>query len=219
MTSDQPGLTDAQRSLAHDPGDVTGWEVAEHGHPRLLDVVRNARPTALLGVSGQPGTFDEAICRAMTRNAARPAIMPLSNPTSRAEATPQQILDWTDGTAIVGTGSPFAPVERDGATIAINQASNAFAFPGIGLGALAVRARRISDGTFMAAARAIALASPARRDAEAPLLPGVAEIAAINRLVATAVARRLVADGDAEPHTEAEIEGRLEALRWEPCYR
>jgi len=152
VTSDQPGLTEAQRSFAHDPANSADWELAQPGRPRLLDVVRNAKPTALLGVSGQPGTFDEAVCRAMTRNTARPAIMPLSNPTSRAEATPQQILDWTNGAALVGTGSPFAPVERHGTTIAINQAKNAFAFPGIGLGALAVGARRLSDASFMAAA-------------------------------------------------------------------
>ena len=151
----------------------------------LGDVVANARPTVLIGTSGQPHAFHEAVVRAMADRVRRPVIFPLSNPTERAEATPQDLMEWTEGRAVIGTGSPFPPVERDGHTFRVDQTNNAYVYPGIGLGAIAAKARRISDGMFLAAARTIAEMSPAKHDPQANLLAA-----------AGAVARALVPCGD-----------------------
>ncbi len=118
--------------------------------------MRNARPTILIGASGQPGTFTEEIVRAMAEHAERPIIFPLSNPTSRAEATPADLIAWTDGRALIATGSPFDDVEYGGRRFPIAQCNNSYIFPGLGLGVRAVGARRVSDAMFMAAARALA---------------------------------------------------------------
>src|SRR5205807_8079803 len=120
---------------------------------------------------------------------ARPIIFPLSNPTSRSEATPQDLVQWTEGCAVIGTGSPFPPVVRDGRSVAVDQTNNAYVFPGIGLGVLAVRARLVTDGMFVAAAKVLAEISPAARDARAPLLPPVAQLREVAFAVANAVSR------------------------------
>ena len=136
------------------------WPRGEHGIA-LKDVVERVRPTVLIGVSGQAGAFTEEVVRTMVRGLdtehngrdVRPVILPLSNPTSRCEATPADLIRWTDGRAIVGTGSPFAPVEFGGKSIDIAQTNNSYIFPGMALGIMSSRARRVSDGMIMAAAR------------------------------------------------------------------
>ena len=143
----------------------------------LLDVVRNAGITVLAGVSAQAGAFTEEIVREMARHTPRPVIFPLSNPTSQAEAAPADLLRWTEGRALVGTGSPFAPVEVNGRLVRIAQVNNSYIFPGLALGILVSRARRVTDGMIMAAAKALASLSPARTDKNAPLLPPIAECA------------------------------------------
>ena len=127
----------------------------------------------MIGVSGQPGSFSEQIVRAMAENNRRPVIFPLSNPTSRAEATPADIERWSDGRAVIGTGSPFPPLMRDGRPFKVDQTNNSYIFPGVGLGVIAVRARRLTDTMFMAAAKALAAMSPARNDTGGNLLPPV----------------------------------------------
>jgi hypothetical protein len=134
-------------------------------------VVRNAGITVLAGVSAQPGAFTEEIVREMARHTPRPVIFPLSNPTSQSEAAPADLLRWTEGRALVGTGSPFAPVEVNGKLIRIAQVNNSYIFPGLALGILVSRATRVTDGMIMAAAKALASLSPARADKSAPLLP------------------------------------------------
>jgi malate dehydrogenase (oxaloacetate-decarboxylating) len=131
-------------------------------HISLLDVVINAKPTTLIGVSGQAGAFTEEVVRAMVVGIERPVIFPLSNPTSRSEATPADLMKWTDGRALIGTGSPFAPVEWNGRKVPVDQTNNSYIFPGMGLGILAVSARRVTDTMFMAAAESLAALSPAR---------------------------------------------------------
>ena len=123
----------------------------------------NAKPTTLIGVSGQQGAFTEEIVRAMAQTVKRPVIFPLSNPTSRCEATPEDLMRWTEGRAIIGTGSPFHAVEWEGRKIPVDQTNNSYIFPGVGLGILAVKARRVTDSMFMAAAQALAELSPARQ--------------------------------------------------------
>jgi malate dehydrogenase (oxaloacetate-decarboxylating) len=172
-----------------------------------------------VGVSGQPGAFSEAVIRSMAASVARPVIFPLSNPTSRAEATPQDLMIWTDGKAVIGTGSPFPPVLRNGSFVRVDQTNNSYVFPGIGLAAIAVRARRISDEMLMAAARALAHLSPARQDPVSNLLPSVTEARDVSARVAEAVAMQACKEGLTEPIGAAEIFRRIEAKIWTPVYR
>jgi malate dehydrogenase (oxaloacetate-decarboxylating) len=188
------------------------------GRIGLLDVVKNAKPTALIGASGQPGAFSHSVVRAMTANNPRPVIFPLSNPTSRAEATPVDLDAWTEGRAIIGTGSPFPPLLRDGKHFAVDQTNNSYIFPGVGMGAIAVQARRITNIMFMSAAKALADLSPARSDPHGNLLPPVTALREIAVAVARAVARQAIAEGLASPRTDAEIDAAIAAKMWEPKY-
>ncbi len=198
---------------------VAQWTRSGPDRIDLLDVVKNARPTVLIGVSGQPGMFTEDVVRAMAAAVERPVIFPLSNPVSRSEATPADLLRWTDGRALVGTGSPFPPVEIDGRPFTIDQTNNAYIFPGVGLGVLAVRARRVSDEMFAAAAKALAGVSPVLRDPGANLLPPVHELRSVAVTVAAAVARQARAEGLCEPFADVALDGLIAQKMWEPVYR
>jgi malate dehydrogenase (oxaloacetate-decarboxylating) len=145
-------------------------------------------------------------------------IFPLSNPTDRAEATPHDLFEWTEGKAVIGTGSPFPPVARDGHSFRVDQTNNAYVYPGIGLGAIAARARRISDGMFLAAARTIAEMSPAKHDPQANLLPSLVHSRELSFHVAVAVARQAQADGLADAASDEAIVAAVKAKMWEPVY-
>jgi malate dehydrogenase (oxaloacetate-decarboxylating) len=212
------GLQSFQRKLAQPQDRVAPWRAAEGLPIRLLDVVKNARPTILIGTSGQPGTFTEEVVRAMAAYAARPIIFPLSNPTSRAEATPADLIAWTEGRAVVATGSPFEPVAHGGRRYPIAQCNNSYIFPGLGLGVLASGARRVSDPMFMAAARALAQYSTASGGPGAPLLPSLAESRRVSRAIALAVAAAARRDGLADHHENTENERLVDAKMWEPRY-
>jgi malate dehydrogenase (oxaloacetate-decarboxylating) len=215
------GVKPAQEAFLRKREDVAGWKlsVPDSGAISLLDVVRNAGITVLAGVSAQPGAFTEEIVREMARHTPHPVIFPLSNPTSQAEATPADLLRWTDGRALVGTGSPSAPVEVNGKLIRIAQVNNSYIFPGLALGILVSRAMRVTDGMIMAATKSLALLSPARADKNAPLLPPIADARKTSLAVAEAVYRQTVADGVAEPANEATIAANLRAYMWEPVYQ
>ena len=212
------GVKPAQEPFLRKREDVAGWKLSGTGAISLLDVVRNAGITVLAGVSAQPGAFTEEIVREMARHTPRPVIFPLSNPTSQAEATPADLLRWTEGRALVGTGSPFAPVEVNGKLVRIAQVNNSYIFPGLALGILVSRAARVTDGMIMAAAKALASLSPARADKNAPLLPPIADARKTSAAVAEEVFRQAIADGVAEPASEAEIAEKLSAYMWEPVY-
>jgi malate dehydrogenase (oxaloacetate-decarboxylating) len=216
------GIRPEQQALARKREDIAGWKLSpsgsETGDISLLDVVSNAGITVLAGVSAQPGAFTEEIVREMARHTPHPVIFPLSNPTSQSEAAPADLLRWTDGRALVGTGSPFAPVEVDGKSIRIAQVNNSYIFPGLALGILVSRARRVSDGMIMAAAKALAALSPARTDKSAPLLPPIAEARKTSLAVAEAVGMQAMADGVAEAVDAANFAGELRAYVWEPEY-
>ena len=198
---------------------VAGWTLEKPGEIGLLDVVVNARPTVLIGVSGQAGAFTEAVVRTMAQHVERPVIFPLSNPTSRSEATAEQLIAWTDGRALIGTGSPFAPVEWKGRTIPIDQTNNSYIFPGMGLGILASGARRVTDAMFMVAAKAVAEMSPTATDKKGRLLPPVGQMREVAVAVGKAVARQAQADGVAEKCDAATLDERIAAGVWEPRYR
>jgi malate dehydrogenase (oxaloacetate-decarboxylating) len=195
LTSDYPGtLRDFQVAYARPAAEVAGWQREGDGSIGLAEVVARSRPTMLIGTSTQPGVFSEAIVTEMAAHAARPIIMPLSNPTSLAEAQPADLINWTRGRALVAAGSPFPPVTLDGVRYEIAQANNALIFPGLGLGVIVSRASRISDGMLAAAAAALAgLSGPASPGA--PLLPSVTSLREVSAAVAAAVAQAAQAEG------------------------
>jgi malate dehydrogenase (oxaloacetate-decarboxylating) len=216
------GMTDihaGQQFLVRAHRDLAAWKLKDPSRIDLLDVVENARPTTLIGVSGQAGAFTEEIVRTMGRYVERPIIFPLSNPTSRSEAVPQQVIEWTEGRALVGTGSPYPIVQYRGRTIAIDQTNNSYIFPGVGLGVLASEAGRVTDGMFMAAAMALAAMSPARQDRNGRLLPPISDLRAVSRNVAESVAKRAQEDGVARAMSDHELQRRLDAFMWKPEYR
>jgi len=212
------GLASFQLPFVQKKQAIAGWTATHPDKIGLLDAVRNARPTVLIGVSGQAGAFSEPIVRAMAEINQRPVIFPLSNPTSRAEATPADIEAWTEGRALIGVGSPFPPITRDGARFKVDQTNNSYIFPGVGLGALAVGARRVSDGMFMAAAKALASSSPARDNPKHNLLPPVSALRDVAVTVALAVAIQAHKEGLAKDVPIDQIEQRIHAKVWTPGY-
>jgi malate dehydrogenase (oxaloacetate-decarboxylating) len=218
LTDDRAELSAEQRVYAQ-PTDVAArWSRTSDGRPGLADVVANVAPTILIGLSTAPGAFSEPIVRSMAASAKRPIIFPLSNPTSRSEADPADLARWTDGRALVATGSPYPPLELDGRRVPVAQSNNVFIFPAMGLGILAARARRVTDGMFDAAARALGELSPAARDPHASLLPAVAELRATTAHIATAVATAAVAEGVAPATSDDELRKRVAASQWTPSY-
>jgi malate dehydrogenase (oxaloacetate-decarboxylating) len=212
------GIRDSQLPFARTKADVEGWKLSGAEDISLLDVVRNANVTILAGTSSQAGAFTEEVVREMASHTARPIIFPMSNPTSRAEAKPADLLRWTDGRALVGTGSPSALVEINGKQIRIAQVNNSYIFPGLALGILVARARRVTDTMIMAAARALANLSPALKDKNAALLPPITDSRKVGLVVAEAVGRQAIADGVAEIADGDTLKELLRAYVWEPVY-
>jgi malate dehydrogenase (oxaloacetate-decarboxylating) len=213
---DDESLLDFQKPYARPRSEVEGWELQKSGHIGLMDVVRHVKPTILIGTSTKGGAFTQEVVEEMHRHCARPIIFPLSNPTSRAEATPADLLEWTDGNALVATGSPFGPVDHGGVRHAIAQSNNALIFPGLGLGVAACRASRITEGMIAAASSALAGMVNAWRPG-APLLPDISELRLVSATVAIAVAKQAEAEGVAgEPLTDP-IQQVYERM-WQPRY-
>ena len=213
-----PGLLPFQHDWAKSAEELSSFGIT-HDTLALADVVHHVQPTVLIGVSGQPGIFSEAIVRDMAAHVERPIIFPLSNPTSRCEATPADLLAWTDSRAIVGTGSPFADVQTNGRSVHIDQTNNCYIFPGMGLGLVTVQARRVTDAMFMIAAQALAACSPVMHDRKANLLPSLRDIRKVSFEVALAVAREAIdaglADAPCAPEALPEL---LRQAMWTPTY-
>ena len=206
-----------QQKLAQKHDDIQPW--MNDGSVPLIDVVKQARPDAIIGVSGQPGLFTQEIMEQMAENHEQPIVFPLSNPISQVEALPEDIIKWTNGKALIATGSPFDPVSYEGRMHPIAQCNNIYIFPGLGLGALASDARRISDGMLDVAVQTLALSSPALVNREAPLLPTLDSIQRVTNDIALAVALQAQKE-ELAPETEmTEIEQRIREKRWSPEYR
>lgn len=213
LTDRQTGLYDFQQRLAHANESLSQWQFSGDW-PTLHEVVSNAKPTVLIGVSGKSGLFTQEIVQTLYVNCSQPIIMPLSNPTSQIEAHPKDILEWTDGQALVATGSPFLPIELLGKTFPIAQCNNSYIFPGIGLGALASKATRITDGMLMASAQALAeCAAPGQ------MLPPLREVQTVSKRIARAVGQAAQRDGVAEAMSEEELNMSIEEKFWQPIYR
>jgi malate dehydrogenase (oxaloacetate-decarboxylating) len=212
------GIRESQLPWVRPLADVAGWQLSGGEDISLLDVVRNAGITALVGTSTIAGAFTEEIVRAMASHTERPIIFPLSNPTSKSEAVPAELMKWTDGRALIGTGSPFSPVEVNGKLIPIAQTNNSYIFPGLALGILVSRARRVTDAMIMAAAKALAGLSPARLDKNARLLPPIGESRKVGLIVAEAVGRQAMAEGVSELRDGDDLKAEIAAYVWEPVY-
>jgi len=205
------------------PFALTGADLAGYGFAAadgydLVTVIRRVAPTILIGTSGAGGAFTEAAIREMAARTDRPIVFPLSNPTSKSEATPQDVLAWTGGRALVATGSPFDPVEMAGQARQIGQANNVFIFPGVGLGAIVSRASLVTDGMFLAAAHALAGLVSQERLAVGALYPRLADLRAVSRQIAVAVAREAVSAGVAGLAPGTDIEAAVDAAMWVPDY-
>jgi len=206
-----------QLPYARKEQEVQGWKQG-NGEITPLDVVREAKPSVLIGVSGQMGAFNEQAVREMAKHTARPVIFPLSNPTSRSEATPQDLLNWTEGRALIGTGSPFEPVDFGGKKIHIAQTNNSYIFPGLALGIIASKAKYVTDTMVKAAAQELVRHLPTQNDKEASLLPPLSEAREIGRFIAQAVGRQALEDGQAQVADEDDFNRELKANIWEPAY-
>jgi malate dehydrogenase (oxaloacetate-decarboxylating) len=218
LLEDMGPLPSFQKKLAQPRARIAGWKLAKPDAVGLLDVAANARPTVLIGASGRPGLFTEEMIREMARHTPRPIILPLSNPNSHSEAKPEDLFEWTNGQAMVATGSSFSSFHFRGEAMDIAQCNNSYIFPAIGLGVLASRARRATDGMFMAAAEALSETSPALHDPKAPLLPRFEEIHHVTRHIARAVALQAQRDGVADKISPEALEVQLAANFWTPAY-
>jgi malic enzyme len=211
----RPGLTPEKQRMAVPVEAIRSWQITDHPI-ELSDVVRNARASALIGVSGVAGIFTQEDVSRMARYVDRPIIMPLSNPTTHAEVTPEQALAWTGGRAVVATGSPFPPVTHRDQTHHIGQANNVFIFPGIGLGALTAGATRITDSMFLAGARALASTVSSDMLDSGRIFPPITAATKVAVHVARAVAEQAVQDGVGEP--AGDLESAISAAHWSPDY-
>jgi malate dehydrogenase (oxaloacetate-decarboxylating) len=222
---DAPGLVHSRQQdldafkteFARPFATVADWAGAPD-HIPLLEVVKRVRPTILIGAAAQPQAFTEEVVREMARHVTRPMIFPLSNPTSKCEALPVDLINWTEGRALVATGSPFEDVRYQGRTIRIGQCNNAYIFPGVGLGVIAAQARRVTDAMFIAAARTLSELAPVRRDPSLALVPPLHEVRDVAKRVAVAVAVQAQRDGVADALSADELARRIEATMWTPEY-
>ena len=184
----------------------------------LLDLVRHAKPTVLIGVSGQCGAFTMEVVSEMAKHTPRPILFPLSNPTSCCEATPHDLVHWTEGRALIGTGSPFEPVAYNGQKVTIAQPNNSYIFPGLALGIIASKARHVTDTMIMAAAKELARLVPTHKDKNADLLPPLSDSRHLSRLIARAVGKRAIEDGEAQITDADMLERELDSNIWAPAY-
>ncbi len=218
LTGDTRNLKLFQKKFAKPVAMVKNW-VSATDKLDLLTVIKEVKPSILIGVSGQPGLMSQAVIETLHNHCANPIILPLSNPTSRVEALPKDIIKWTKGQAIVATGSPFPAVEYEGQCYPVTQCNNSFIFPGIGLGVIASHARHITDGMFMAASKALADCSPLAHGKGNNLLPSLGDIRQVSLKIALAVANQAIIDEVASPVSQDKLENAIERNFWYPEYR
>jgi malic enzyme len=209
-------LDEDKRHVALGPEEMRRYDFDPGRTYGLEEVVARVRPSILVGTAGTPGAFTEAAVREMARHVAQPLVFPLSNPTNRAEAAPADVIAWTEGRAVVATGSPFAPVTFAGRTHVIGQANNVFIFPGVGLGAILGGAREITEDLFLVAATTLAEEAPPERLSTGALYPSVSALRKVSRAIAARVVAHL--RGEQGPDAEARILAEVDAAMWKPEY-
>jgi len=218
LHSGRKDLTSEQNVYAQPESRVSGWPRTSNGRIGLADVIGRIDATILIGLSTVSGAFSEPIVREMARKVERPIIFPLSNPTSRSEATAEDLIRWTDGRALVASGSPFAPVSYSGRKIPIAQCNNIYIFPAMGLGVVASGARRVTEPMMLAAARTLGGNSPALKDPSASLLPPLKELRRVAAEIAFAVGMEAQKEGLAAKISEDELRQRVLKTQWTPAY-
>lgn len=218
LTDEMSTLNKFQQVYARSGQELNDWRLENNNVVTLADVVRNVKPTVLIGCSAVAGAFTKEIIENMAADVERPIILPLSNPTERAEATPADIFAWTHGKALVATGSPFQNITFNNSEIRIAQCNNAFVFPGLGLGLIATKAKRMTDETLWAACKALTEFSPVKKNPTAPLLPSLDQAREVAKHMAVAVAKQVIKEGNALIEPEGDLEAHIEELMWEPKY-
>jgi malate dehydrogenase (oxaloacetate-decarboxylating) len=217
ITENRKNVEPEQLPYARKEQEVQSWR-QPNGEITLQDVVHNVKPTVLIGLSGQAGTFTEQAVREMAKNTARPVIFPLSNPTSRSEAAPQDLMDWTEGRALIGTGSPYDPMSFGGKKFHVAQTNNSYIFPGLALGIIASKARFVTDTMVKAAATELIRHLPTQTDKQASLLPPISQSRALGRIIAEAVGLQAIKDGQAQVANVDALNRELDDNIWEPQY-
>ncbi|MGN7312320.1 NAD-dependent malic enzyme [Alkalicoccobacillus gibsonii] len=217
LTENRGNTADFHKPYLRPDSEVINWARNDEGQIELLEVIKHVKPTILIGTSGTTGAFSEEIVREMAAHTERPIIMPMSNPTPLAEAVPEDLIKWTDGKALIATGSPFSPVSYKGVDYEIGQANNAFVFPGLGLGAVVVKAKLFTEKMFAASAEAVANATKGSGEGAA-ILPRVEDLRSVSLDVAVAVAKAAIEDNVAQI-TPDNIEEAVKEAMWEPTYK
>ncbi|HET6980853.1 MAG TPA: NAD-dependent malic enzyme [Myxococcaceae bacterium] len=218
LHSGRKDLSPEQAVYAKPEGRLSGWPRTFNGRIGLADVIDKIDATVLIGLSTVGGAFTESIVREMARKTQRPIIFPLSNPTSKSEATAEDLLRWTEGRALVATGSPFAPVKFNGRAIPIAQCNNVFIFPAMGLAVVASGARRVTDGMLLVAAQTLGAHSPALTDPAGSLLPALTDLRKVAADIAVAVGLQAQKEGVAPESNESELRRKVDATQWTPAY-
>ena len=218
LVEGDPALEAPQRPLAQRLANVAAWKLEASSRISMLDVIRNARPTVVIGVTAQTGLFSDAILQEVAKTTERPIVFALSNPTSKCEATPEQVWKATDGKGLVATGSPFPPMEWKGLSLRSSQCNNMYLFPGVGLGALVAKAAKVTDGMLMAASRAISAMVTPEQEAMGLLLPEMEDIRKASAVVALAVARQAREEGLGRLLNDEELEKRVAKAQWDPHF-
>ncbi len=220
LTEGMPSLLDFQERLVQPLAALKEWKITSEGdYATLMDVISNTQASILIGVSGKPGLFTEEVVRQMLSTCPRPIILPLSNPSQHVEAHPRDVVAWTDGKAIVATGSPFDAIEYKGEKLEISQCNNSYVFPGVGLGVISCKARLVSDEMLMVASTTLAELSPGQEDQSSAVLPPLTALADISRKIAFKVARVAIEQELARDMPDEELLAAIERNFWTPVYR
>lgn len=218
LTEGMEDLRDFQQVLVQPKARLADWSYSGE-FASLRDVTNCAKPEILIGVSGVAGLFTEAVIKAMKKHCELPIIMPLSNPIKQIEARPEKIIEWTEGKVIIATGSPFKPIEYRGNVYPVAQCNNSYIFPGIGLGVIASRAKRVSDDMLRVASETLAAASPLANTGSGGILPPLTDLAELSKRIAFAVAKVAMAQGHALEMEDDLLKAKINANFWKPEYR
>jgi len=218
FTENTTRVENFQRPFVHSNTEMADWQY-QGDFPFLEEVIKNSKATVLIGVSGQPGLFTESVIKTMASACERPIIFPLSNPSRKIEAHPKDLIEWTNGQAIIATGSPFTPISFNGYTYAIPQCNNSYIFPGIGLAVVAANITRISDEMLMIASEVLAAESPLMKTGQGSILPPLTDIASLSKKIAFGIAKLAQEQGLAEVISDEQLLENIEANYWMPEYR
>ncbi len=211
-------LTDAQKPYARNAQEILSWSINDKNAASLTDTVRQVKPTILIGCSAQTGAFSQDIIESMAKHCERPIIFPLSNPDEKCEAQPADILKWTQGKALIATGTAFPAIEYQNRMVQIAQCNNALVFPGIGLGILAVNANRLTKEMILAASSTLCMFAPSKKDTFLPLLPSLDDAQTVAKAIAVAVAQCAIDSGIAQKNQDKDLKKLINELFWEPRY-